>query len=65
MTEIIPNCQEVLYYDAIYAFALKDSSEALSGKSAVSFLMKSNLGMEEIKKVILGYGVDYRFGLRL
>ena len=51
MTQYIQNYQEVLYYDAVYAFAIKDDSDALSGKAAVSFLRKSNLSAEDIKKV--------------
>ena len=51
MTEYILNYQEVLYYDAVFAFATNDGSEALSGKAAVSFLSKSGLSVEEIKQV--------------
>ena len=51
MTQYIRNCQEVLYYDAVYALAVKDDADALSGKSAVSFLKKSGLSGEDIKKV--------------
>ena len=51
MTQYIQIYQEVLYYDAVYAFAIKDDSDALSGKAAVSFLRKSNLSAEDIKKV--------------
>ena len=51
MTEFILNYQEILYYDAVFAFATNDGSEALSGKAAVSFLSKSGLSVEEIKQV--------------
>lgn len=51
MKKYFPNLQEVLYYDAIYALALKEGNGSFSGKGAVTFLRKSELSMEEIKTV--------------
>ena len=62
MTQYIQNYQEVLYYDSIYAFALKDDSDALSGKAAVTFLKKSNLSAEDIRRVQSWNYVDCRSG---
>lgn len=62
MTRFVSNDQEVLYYDAVYAHVLGEDPNALSGKSAVSFLLRSGLPMETIKKVVLSYNFSRRFG---
>ena len=51
MAKYFPNLQEVLYYDAIYALALKEGNGSFSGKAAVGFFRKSELSTEEIKTV--------------
>ena len=51
MNQYFPNLQEVLYYDSIYALVLKEGNGSFGGKSAVAFLKKSELSMEEIKTV--------------
>ena len=51
MNQYFPNLQEVLYYDSIYALVLKEGNGSFGGKSAVAFLKKSELSMEEIRTV--------------
>lgn len=51
MNKYFPNLQEILYYDAIYALAVKEGNGSFRGKEAVTFFRKSNLSMEEIKTV--------------
>ena len=58
----ISNDQEVLYYDAVYAHVRKEDAGALSGKSAVSFLLRSGLPVDTIKKVIPLCDLSCRFG---
>lgn len=62
MTRFISNDQEVLYYDAVYAHVLEEDPSALSGKSAVSFLLRSGLPVETIKKVFSLEAFSGRFG---
>ena len=53
MTTLIVSDQEVLYYDAIFLSETKDREGVISGRDAVTFLLRSGLTKEQIKAVVI------------